>query len=42
MPESTLTPAPVSNVTFPEARKDAMRSMAAVGEMGLVGVGETT
>ena len=42
MPESTLTPAPVSSVTFPEAKKDAMRSTAAAGEMALVGAGETT
>jgi hypothetical protein len=37
MPESTLTPAPVSSVIFPEARKDAMRWTAAAGETLLVG-----
>jgi len=32
MPESTLTPAPVSRVTFPDAKNDAMRSTATAGE----------
>ena len=37
MPESTLTPAPLSNVTFPGARKSAMRSTAAeCDRVGLV------
>lgn len=33
IPEATLTPAPVSSVTFPGARKSAMRSTAAAGEI---------
>jgi hypothetical protein len=33
IPEATLTPAPVSSVTFPGARKSAMRSTAAEGEI---------
>ena len=31
MPESTLTPAPVITATFPGAKKEAIRSMAAAG-----------
>ena len=33
MPESTLTPAPVIVATLPGARKDAIRSTAAAGEI---------
>jgi hypothetical protein len=33
IPEATLTPAPVRSVTFPGARKSAMRSTAAAGEI---------
>ena len=42
MPESTLTPAPVSSVTFPGERKFAIRSIAAAGEIGLLDSGVTT
>lgn len=38
MPESTLTPAPVIVVTFPDARKSAIRSAAAAGLMDFAAV----
>ena len=38
MPESTLTPAPVIVVTFPEARKLAIRSAATAGLVVFVAV----
>lgn len=37
MPESTLTPAPVTVATLPGARKLAMRSTAAAGVIVLAG-----
>lgn len=40
IPEATLTPAPVSSVTFPGARKSAMRSTAAAGEIVSFGAPE--
>ncbi|KIK23860.1 hypothetical protein PISMIDRAFT_678867 [Pisolithus microcarpus 441] len=38
MPESTLTPAPVSSVTLPGERNCAIRSTATAGETGVLDV----